>query len=149
MQNYKYVNQKEYQPVKNDLINLIHLVQNEIRDKFTFSYEFIGSASRNMVTVDTKPNRGYDFDVNIRVNDDDENYSPEEIKQILIRGFNAHCQHFNYDFCEDSKRVITLKNKDYKHSGIIHSCDFAIVFDCSNGKQQYIHFNKNQRTYEW
>lgn len=149
MQNYKYVNQKEYQPVKNDLINLIHLVQNEIRDKFTFSYEFIGSASRNMVTVDTKSNRGYDLDVNIRVNDDDENYSPEEIKQILIRGFNAHCQHFNYDFCEDSKRVITLKNKDYKHSGIIHSCDFAIVFDCSNGKQQYIHFNKNQRTYEW
>ena len=50
MQNYKYVNQKEYQPVKNDLINLIHLVQNEIRDKFTFSYEFIGSASRNINT---------------------------------------------------------------------------------------------------
>lgn len=27
--------------------------------------------------------------------------------------------------------------------------DFAIVFDCPDGRQQYIRFNKNQNSYSW
>lgn len=49
MSNFKYVPKKEYLPVKKELINLINLVQNEVREYFTFSFEFIGSASRNMI----------------------------------------------------------------------------------------------------
>ena len=37
---------------------------------FTFQYEFIGSVKLNMVTCDVKSNIGFDFDVNIMVNDD-------------------------------------------------------------------------------
>lgn len=149
MSDFKYVTKKEYQPVKKELIELINLVQDEVREYFTFRYDFIGSASRNMITREKNSTVGYDFDVNLRVNDDEENYSAKEIKQILINGFNRYNHLFDYDYCEDSKRVITIKVKDRKNSRILHSCDFAVVYDCEDGRQQYIHFNKNQQTYEW
>ena len=149
MSNFKYVSKNEYMPVKKELLKLINLVQDEIREYFTFRYDFIGSASRNMITRDEDSNIGYDFDVNIRVNDDDENYNAEEIKKILMNGFNKFNYLFKYDYCEDSKRVITIKVKDKKNSRILHSCDFAVVYDCSDGRQQYIHFNKQQNSYAW
>ena len=149
MSNFKYVTKSEYQPVKNELIELINLVQDEVRECFTFRYDFIGSASRNMITRDEDSNIGYDFDVNLRVNDDEENYSAKEIKQILMNGFNKYNHLFKYDFCEDSKRVITIKVKDRRNSRVLHSCDFAVVNDCEDGRQQYIHFNKAHQSYEW
>ena len=153
MSNFYYVSKKEYQPVKNDLIELINLVQDEVRDYFTFRFDFIGSASRNMITRDDDSNVGYDFDVNIKVNDAENNYSAKEIKQIIRAGFDKHSWKFNYDYSEDSKRVITIKVKDRTNSLILHSCDFAIVNDYvddnGNERQEYIHFNKKQNTYEW
>lgn len=35
MKDFEYVTKKEYLPVKNELIELINLVQDEVRDKFT------------------------------------------------------------------------------------------------------------------
>ncbi len=153
MHNYQYVSTKKAAQAKKDVISLIHLVQNEVRDKFTFSYEFIGSASRKMITYDPTSNIGFDFDVNLRVNDDWEEFSPKEIKQILSRGINKHSKQFDYDFCEDSKRVITIKVKDRENSKILHSCDFAIVMDYIDDegceRQKYIHYDKKKNTYEW
>ena len=111
MKDFEYVTKKEYLPVKNELIELINLVQDEVRDKFTFRFDFIGSASRNMITRDKKSNIGYDFDVNIRVNDDDNEYSAKEIRRILKDGFDKHSKKFQYDYAEDSKRVLTIKLK--------------------------------------
>ena len=85
-------------PLKNQVIELIGLVQDEIRKYFTFQYEFIGSVKRNMVTCDAKSNIGFDFDVNIMVNDDDEDYSAKEIKQILMKAFNKYAYKYHYDF---------------------------------------------------
>lgn len=153
MKDFEYVTKKEYLPVKNELIELINLVQDEVRDKFTFRFDFIGSASRNMITRDKKSNTGYDFDVNIRVNDDDNEYSAKEIRRILKEGFDKHSKKFQYDYAEDSKRVLTIKVKDRKNSKILHSCDFAVVNDYTdnqvNDRQEFIYFNKKQNTYEW
>lgn len=139
----------EYSDAMGDLKSLIHRVQDEVRDKFAFRYDFIGSVARNMVTMDYDSNVGYDFDVNLRVNDDDENYSAEDIKRILKNAFDKFNHLFKYDYSEDSTRVLTIKVKDTQHSKILHSADFAVVYDCSDGRQQYIHFNKKQQTYVW
>ena len=153
MKEFEYVSKREYGPVKEELVDLIHLVQDEVREYFTFRYDFIGSASRNMITREVNGNVGYDFDVNLRVNDPEENYSAEDLKNILIQGFNKHSSKFKYDYAEDSSRVITIKVKDKKNSRILHSCDFAIVNDYiddgGDEHQEYIHFNKKQNTYEW
>ena len=149
MKDFVYVTKKEKQKVKKELIDLINLVQDEVRKYFTFSYEFIGSDSRNMITYDRKSNIGYDFDVNIRVNDDDDEYEAKDIRKILKNGFDKYSHLFQYDYCEDSTRVLTIKVKDRKNSRILHSCDFAVVYDCDEGRQQYIRFNKNQNSYYW
>lgn len=149
MKDFVYVTKKEKQKVKKELIELINLVQDEVRKYFTFSFEFIGSDSRNMITYDRKSNIGYDFDVNIRVNDDDEEYEAKDIRKILKNGFDKYSHLFQYDYCEDSTRVLTIKVKDRANSRILHSCDFAVVYDCKDGRQQYIRFNKNQNSYYW
>ena len=148
MHDFCYVSKKKAAPVKVDLLDLIHEVQDIVRDKFTFQYNFVGSSSRNMITYDAKSNIGFDFDVNFHVNDDDENYTPKQIRTIIRNAIDKVALTHGYDYCEDSTRVLIIKQKDYKHSKILHSCDFAIVFNGKNG-QQYIRYNKDTGKYTW
>lgn len=153
MHNFQYVNPKQLSSVKQDLIQIIHSVQDEVRQDFTFQFKFVGSIKRNMVTCDVKSNIGFDFDVDIHVNDDECKYFAKEIKKKIRLAFNkiVHC--YGYDNAEDSTRVLTIKVKDRKNSRILHSCDFAIVNDYidddESERQEYIHFNKRQNTYSW
>ena len=149
MHDFRYVSKKTAAPVKEELLDIIHEVQDYVRDDFTFQYTFIGSSSRNMITYDAKSNIGFDFDVNIEVNDDDEKYTPKEIRTIIRNALDRVATRFGYDYCEDSTRVLTIKKKDRPNSRIIHSCDFAIVYNCEDGRQQYIRYNKDYQNYTW
>ena len=149
MHDFCYVSKREAAPIKAELIDLIHRVQDFVRDDFTFQYYFVGSSSRNMITYDRKSNVGFDFDVNIVVNDDDEQYSPKEIRTSIREAFNRFVREYGYDYCEDSTSVLTIKKKSVLKSKIIHSCDIAIVYDCNDGRQQYIRFNKDKQNYTW
>lgn len=149
MHDFCYVSKKEAALVKADLSNIIHEVQDIVRNDFTFQFNFIGSSSRNMITYDRKSNIGFDFDVNIEVNDDDENFSPEEIRTKIRKAINNAARKYGYDYCEDSTRVLTIKVKDRANAKILHSCDFAIVYNCEDGSQQYIRYNKSNQTYTW
>ena len=86
---------------------------------------------------------------NIYVNDDEENYTAKQIRQIIKQALDKVARHYGYDYCEDSTRVLTIKVKDRGKSRIVHSCDFAIVNDCEDGRQQYIRYNKVQNNYTW
>ena len=148
MYHFQYVPKKEAAPYKAELIELLNKVQDFVRDKFTFRFTFIGSSSRNMITCDRTANVGFDFDVNITVNDDDENYSPEDIRTILHNAFSHCMSDYGYNRCEQSTRVISVKAVDSWGSRVKHSCDFAIVHESSEC-QQYIHFNKERNYFSW
>lgn len=148
MYHYEYVSKKEAAPYRANLTNLILQLQNEVREYFTFQFTFIGSSSRNMITYDPKTNFGFDFDVNLWVNDEEQEYDPEEIRTILRRALERVGPKYGYNRCEDSTRVLTIKHIDYFRSRIEHSCDFAIVYESKDG-QQYIRYNKNSGTYTW
>ncbi len=146
MYHYRYTAKEETKPVRAEFEEIIHKVQDEVRDQFTFSYQFIGSSKRNMITFDPTTNIGFDFDVNIYVNDDNSEYDPDEIRNILKNALNRVVRYYGYNYCEDSTSVLTIKFVDRTFSRIKHSCDFAIVYDGSKG-QQYIRFNKEQNNY--
>ena len=148
MYHFEYVSKKEAAPYKAELIEILHQVQDYVRDDFTFQFTFIGSSSRNMITYDPTTNIGFDFDVNITVNDDDEDYSPEEIRTILHNAFSRFMTAYGYNKCEQSTRVITVKSVDPWRSRVNHSCDFAVVHDGCDG-QQYIRFNKERNYFSW
>ena len=154
MHDFEYVPKKEWKPIRDELLEIIRRLQNEVRDSFTFQYHFVGSSSRNMITRDRNSNTGFDFDVNIEVNDPHEDYSAEEIRNILRKGLDKVTNPygypiFRYDYTEDSTRVLTIKVKDRANSRILHSCDFCIVYECSDKRQQYIRYNKKQNSYSW
>lgn len=148
MYHFDYVSRKEVAPYKKELIEIINKVQDHVRSHFTFQFTFIGSSERNMITYDPTTNRGFDFDVNIEINDDEENYNPKEIRDILREALNRVALNYGYSPCEDSTSVLTIKCKDYRRSCILHSCDFAIVHNCKEG-QQYIRYSKQSKTYAW
>ncbi len=160
MNHFEYVSKSKYMPVKKELIKIINQVQDELREQFTFDYKFIGSSSRNMITYDPKTNKGYDFDINIEVNDFDEYYSAKELKEILINTFNQVIKlTYPYASCQNNTRVFTIKvyeeNPCCIHiialisPKIEYSCDFAIVNTINDYQQEYIRFNKNTHEYSW
>ena len=154
MHDFAYVTNEELKPVRDELLEIILKLQDEVRNNFTFQYHFVGSSKQNMITRDRNSNTGFDFDVNIEVNDPDEYYSAQEIRHILHNGLDKVTNPggyplFGYDYTEDSTRVLTLKVKDRANSRILHSCDFCIVYECDNGRQQYIRYNKKQNYYSW
>ena len=146
---YQYVPMSKAKPVWNELVEILHEVQNLVRQEFTFHFTPIGSYKRNMVTYDMKSNIGFDFDVNIEVNDKEEAFRPDEIRRIIRNAINRVAPHYGYGYCEDSTSVLTIKKINNFQSRIIHSCDIAIVYECSDGRQQYIRFNKNSNNYTW
>ena len=149
MHDFRYVTKKQAQPIKDELYQILYMVQDLVRDNFTFSFTPIGSSSRNMITCDAKSNIGFDFDINIEVNDDNEEFEPKEIRTIIRTAIDRVAPRYGYKNCEDSTRVLTIKKVDTSHSRIIHSCDFAIVYNCTDGRQQYIRFNKDNNYYSW
>ena len=149
MHDFRYVTKKQAQPIKDELYQILYMVQDLVRDNFTFSFTPIGSSSHNMITYDAKSNIGFDFDINIEVNDDNENFEPKEIRTIIRTAIDRVAPRYGYKNCEDSTRVLTIKKVDTSHSRIIHSCDFAIVYNCGDGRQQYIRFNKDNNYYSW
>ncbi len=149
MHDFRYVTKKQAQPIKDELYQIFYMVQDLVRNNFTFSFTPIGSSSRNMITCDAKSNIGFDFDINIEVNDDNEDFEPKEIRTIIRTAIDRVAPRYGYKNCEDSTRVLTIKKVDTSHSRIIHSCDFAIVYNCGDGRQQYIRFNKDNNYYFW
>lgn len=153
MYHFEFVSKNQRAPIKHDLTAIITEVQNLLRNEFTFRYDFVGSDKSNMVTYDPKTNIGFDFDVNIEVNDKECHFTAEEIKTKLILAFNKVTRKYGYDYAENSTRVITIKYKDRQNSKILHSCDFAIVNNYVDDKgfkhQEYIRYNKKQNSYSW
>ena len=149
MHDFRYVTKKQAQPIKDELYQILYMVQDLVCDNFTFNFTPIGSSSRNMITYDAKSNIGFDFDINIEVNDDNEDFEPKEIRTIIRTAIDRVAPRYGYKNCEDSTRVLTIKKVDTSHSRIIHSCDFAIVYNCGDGRQQYIRFNKDNNYYFW
>lgn len=153
MYNFQYVNLKQLSSTKKELVQIINSVQDNVRQYFTFQFYFVGSVKRNMVTYDIGANKGFDFDVDLYVNDDKCRYSAKEIKTKIRLALNKVVHRYGYDNAEDSTRVITIKVKDRQNSKILHGCDFAIVNDYTdddgNERQEYIHYNKKQKSYYW
>ena len=149
MHNFHYVTRREAKPVKEELYKIIHEVQDIVRPDFTFQFRPVGSSSRNMITYDRKSNIGFDFDFDLVINDDEENYNPGQIRHIVKNAIDQVAPKYGYKHCEDSTRVLTIKKTNVSTCQILYSCDFALVYNCGDGRQQYIRFNKNNRNYTW
>lgn len=171
---YEYVNKKEVDFARNEIEQIIHNVQDYLRENniLTFQYNLVGSASnhRHLVTRIVNGNQGFDMDYNIiiqQINDDYDN--AKDIKTILMETFDRFLPK-EFKNCENSSSVFTIKKVDKSCKKIKYSFDFAIVNyyveDIENPnydddyddpeeeyyeveRQQYISFNKTNNSYSW
>lgn len=148
MPEFEFVSRREAQPIKNEIIALIQKVQDCVREYFTLDYRFVGSSSRNMITREKNGNKGFDFDVDLIPNVDDDEYTPAQIARILFNAIQQCMKKYDYAKIEDSTSVITIKVIDSDNSKIKHSSDFAII-RTRNGRKQYIRFHKIFGLYSW
>ena len=153
MYNFKYVTKAEARKVRENLEKLVHEVQDEVRDNFTFRYYFIGSSARNMITYDPTTNIGFDFDVNLEVNDNAGQYSAKKVRQTLEHAVQKVYRKYGYTHFENSKRVFTIKGYNMNSEKVEHSCDVAIVNNFIDEEgiegQEYIAFDKIRGSYSW
>lgn len=154
---YEYVSRNEYQPIRNELEEIIKKVQNicsESNKEFTFQFKLVGSGSRHLITRVENGNTGYDFDYNLILNNPDQNsrWEPSYAKRLIMDAFQKALKGTNYNNPQDSTSAITIKVVDRKNKRIIHSCDFAIVYNVEDDGAEYykyIRFNKAQNNYTW
>lgn len=171
---YEYVSKKEVSFARNKIEQVIHNVQDYLRRNniLTFEYNLVGSASnhRHLVTRIANGNQGFDMDYNIIIQRINTRYNnPKSIKKVLMETFNKFLpKDFNY--CEDSSSVFTIKKVNKQSKKIVYSFDFAIVNyfdeDVANSnfdedyddpedeyyqieRQEYISFNKKAGSYSW
>ena len=152
MHDFEYVSKKEYMPEKMKIVKLLQDVQRELNGKINIHFQFVGSASRKMITRDRKSNVGYDFDVNIWV-DDVDRFKPKTLRLELKKAIDKYAGRYGYSYAEDSTSVLTIKVKDKKKSTIKHGCDFAIIdeFEDEDGlwHQFFIKKIKANHSYVW
>ena len=155
---YNFIWISKHDPVVKDayenLTLLINEIQEDLRESYyTFQFKPVGSYSNNVITYDHRSNIGFDFDINIYPNDEDERFTPKEIKHIFKRALDKHCFKYGFDYAEDSTRVLTIKVKDRSLSRILYSVDFCFVHDYKNEEgdycQEYIRYNKKDGSYTW
>lgn len=151
---FHYISKEDPKVVKayDDILNILKEVQDLVREEFTFRFDVVGSYKSNMITYDAKSNVGYDFDIDIEV-DDSSKYPPKKLKDMLRNAIGDACTKYGYDYPENSTRVLTIKMKNREKSCIIHSCDFAIVNNCIGDEghkgRKYIHYDKVHEKYTW
>lgn len=145
---YEYVPKKEYQPVREDVEDIIRTVQSILRSKgITFRYELIGSGNRRMVTRIVNGNKGFDFDYNLVVSSMPE-ITAKQMKDEFTNAFRIALRKTGYEDPEDSTSVLTVKMVDKGCSRIMHSFDMAILIPSENGLF-YIHHDKRSNQYSY
>ena len=154
MSKYEYVPKSEYRPVREELEDIIKRAQKILKKNsgITFQFELIGSGSKHLITRIKGGNKGFDFDYNLILNCEEGHYwKPKYARQEVTKAIDEAIEGTKYDHPQDSKVAITIKVKDTKHSKILHSCDFAVVYypDENSDEHKYVKLDLDSNQYSW
>lgn len=146
---YRFANQQKVKELATWCENVLHAVQDEVRDYFTFTIRLIGSGDKKLVTQNA--NEAFDLDYNIILQKDKKNLlnNPKQIKDIFVSRFNKVLQE-EIPGCKgagDSTSVITLKLT--QGNKLEFSFDVAIIVENNDGIFYRLMNDKNSGRYIW
>lgn len=146
---YKYAEQRAVTDLNKWCINILHDVQKEVSDYFTFDIRLIGSGDKRLVTQNTE--ESFDLDYNIILQKDKKGLldNPKQIKDIFIARFNKVLNRYidNCYHMSDSTSVITIKN--IQKGKLLFSFDVAIIVEGNDGYFYRLTNDKNSNRYIW
>lgn len=146
---YKYAEQRAVTDLNKWCMNILHDVQKEVSDYFTFDIRLIGSGDKRLVTQNAE--ESFDLDYNIILQKDKKGLldNPKQIKDIFIARFNKVLNRYidNCYHTSDSTSVITIKN--IQKGELLFSFDVAIIVEGNDGYFYRLTNDKNFNRYIW
>jgi hypothetical protein len=147
---YKYANQSQVKELAAWCQEILHAVQEEVRDYFTFDIRLIGSGDKRLVTQNA--DQSFDLDYNIILQKDKKNLldNPKQIKDLFVARFNKVLKAAVNEYSTsagDSTSVITAKL--IRNGKLNFSFDVAIIVENNNGVFYRLTNDKNTGRYIW
>ena len=146
---FRYAPQKEVKELAEWCLDILHEMQDEMRDYFTFDIRLIGSGEKRLVTQNEE--ECFDLDYNLILQRDKQGLlnNPKKIKDLFVLGFdkvlNTHVK--DYSHACDSSSVITIKIVHDKR--LRFSFDVAIIVEGDDGFFYRLTNDKNSGRYIW
>lgn len=145
---YEWVTPEERRQLTDVCEEVIHYVQNEVRDHFTFDIRLIGSGEKKLLTQNSE-NGNFDLDYNLILQKDKQNLigNPDKIKNIFISAFNKYNPSYNFKNSQDRTSVITSKLVYDKR--LYFSFDVALLIEGNDGSYYKLIHDKELNRYIW
>ena len=146
---YRYANQNEVKELNLWCLDVLHEIQDEVQEYFTFDIRLIGSGEKRLVTQNS--DQCFDLDYNIILQRDKQGLidDPKIIKDLFIAKFDTvlgKCVDGYYHAC-DSTSVITVKI--IRNNQMVYSFDVAIIVEGDDGYFYRLTNDKNTGRYIW
>ena len=146
---YKYALQKNVTEFNKFCLEIIHKVQEELKEYFTIDIRLIGSGEKRLVTQDE--NGCFDLDYNLIIQRDKKEIinDPKFVKELFLNAFNRIMPKYvrNYVFPKNSTSVITSGIRF--NSGYNITFDVAVLVEGNDGSFYKIVFDKPTNRYIW
>ncbi len=146
---YRFANQSEAKELTAWCMEILHAVQDEVSDYFTFDIRLIGSGDKRLVTQNS--DESFDLDYNIILQKDKKGLldNPKQIKDIFVARFNKVLKQYvsGYTHVSDSTSVVTVKI--IRNNRLKFSFDVAIIVEGDDGYFYKLINDKNAGRYIW
>lgn len=146
---YRFAKQSEVKELEAWCMEILHAVQDEVREYFTFDIRLIGSGDKRLVTQNS--DESFDLDYNIILQKDKKGLldNPRQIKEIFVKRFKAILEKnvADYNYVSDSTSVITAKL--IRNNRIEFSFDVAIIVEGDDGYFYRLINDKKTGRYIW
>ncbi len=146
---YRYAPQKEVKELTEWCLDILHEMQNEMSEYFTFDIRLIGSGEKRLVTQNEE--ECFDLDYNLILQRDKQGLldNPKKIKDLFVDRFNRVLKKYvsGYTHVSDSSSVITVKI--IRNNRLEFSFDVAIIVEGDDGFFYRLTNDKNSGRYIW
>ena len=146
---YRFAKQSEVKELEAWCMEILHAVQDDVREFFTFDIRLIGSGDKRLVTQNS--DESFDLDYNIILQKDKKGLldDPKQIKNIFVKSFKSILEEYvaDYNYVSDSTSVITAKL--IRNNKINFSFDVAIIVEGDDGYFYRLTNDKRTGRYIW
>ena len=146
---YHFANQNQVKDLNQWCLDILHEMQDEVQEYFTFDIRLIGSGDKRLVTQNSE--ESFDLDYNIILQRDKKGLldNPKQIKDLFVSKFNKVLKENidGYFHACDSTSVVTVKI--IRNNTINFSFDVAIIVEGDDGYFYRLTNDKISNRYIW
>ena len=146
---FVYAKQKDITELNKWCLGIIHNVQHDLKEYFTFDIRLVGSGEKRLVTMDS--NGLFDLDYNLIIQRDKQDLinNPKTIKNLFINAFKQELNEVVKGFNHVCDSTSVVKNKIIYDNRLQFKFDVAIMVKADNDSYYKLVNDKTTNNYIW